>query len=105
MPTVISQRELRNSSADIMDRVEQGESFTVTHRNKPVASLSPLAPATPAKPERFVPVEQLFARLSPVPAGTFEAMRREADDFFADGSDWRWLAPSRTIAGGPAPIV
>jgi prevent-host-death family protein len=87
MPTVISQRELRNASADIMDRVEQGESFTVTRRNKPLASLSPLTRPTPVEPERFVPVEHLLARLSPVPAGTFEAMRREADDFFADGGD------------------
>ncbi|MDO5699564.1 MAG: type II toxin-antitoxin system prevent-host-death family antitoxin [Dermatophilus congolensis] len=40
--TTISQRELRNDNAEIMRRVEQGESFTVTRRGVPVASVTPI---------------------------------------------------------------
>ncbi|KJQ55377.1 type II toxin-antitoxin system Phd/YefM family antitoxin [Microbacterium sp. SA39] len=37
----ISQRELRNENASIIDEVELGETFTVTRRGAPVASLTP----------------------------------------------------------------
>lgn len=37
----ISQRELRNENATIIDQVERGETFTVTRRGTPVASLTP----------------------------------------------------------------
>ena len=39
----ISQRELRNDSAEVLRAVEQGETFTVTRRGVPVAQLGPLA--------------------------------------------------------------
>ena len=42
MGTTISQRELRNDNADIMRRVEAGESFTVTRNGMPVARVVPL---------------------------------------------------------------
>lgn len=38
----ISQRELRNDSAEVMRRVEQGHTYTVTRRGVPVAKLSPM---------------------------------------------------------------
>ena len=41
MSTVISQREFRNNSADIMRRLQAGESFTVTTNGKVVGSLTP----------------------------------------------------------------
>ena len=41
MSTTISQRELRNDNADIMRRVEQGETFTVTRNGKPIANVVP----------------------------------------------------------------
>lgn len=41
MSEVIGQRELRNDNAEIMRRVEAGESFTVTRHGKPVADLVP----------------------------------------------------------------
>lgn len=57
----ISQRELRNDNAAVMDAVERGESYTVTRRGVPVARLVPLAGGDgglrclrPAK-ERFTP--------------------------------------------------
>jgi prevent-host-death family protein len=39
----ISQRELRNESAAVMRKVQQGESFRVTSRGAPVAVLSPVS--------------------------------------------------------------
>lgn len=38
----ISQRELRNSNAEIIRGVEQGESYTVTRHGIPVARIGPL---------------------------------------------------------------
>lgn len=40
---VISQRELRNDNAKIMESVEHGETYTVTRRGVPVARLGPIA--------------------------------------------------------------
>lgn len=41
MPETIGQRQLRNDNAEIMRRVEAGESFTVTRNGRPVADLVP----------------------------------------------------------------
>lgn len=38
----VSVRELRNYGGQILDRVEGGESMTITRDGKPVARLSPL---------------------------------------------------------------
>lgn len=38
----ISQRELRNDNAMVMDEVERGETFTVTRRGVPVARITPV---------------------------------------------------------------
>lgn len=38
----ISQRELRNESGEILRRVSSGESFRVTNRGVPVATISPM---------------------------------------------------------------
>lgn len=38
----ISQRELRNDSAEVMRGVEEGETYTVTRRGVPIARLVPL---------------------------------------------------------------
>lgn len=57
----ISQRELRNDNAAVMNAVERGESYTVTRRGVPVARLVPVGDEDsglrclrPAK-ERFRP--------------------------------------------------
>lgn len=47
MNQIIGQRELRNDNADIMRRVEAGESFTVTRNGRPVADLSRTKPVQP----------------------------------------------------------
>ncbi|MDR1431367.1 MAG: type II toxin-antitoxin system prevent-host-death family antitoxin [Propionibacteriaceae bacterium] len=85
---VISQRELRNASAAIMDRVERGESFTVTRNRRPVASLTPVneKDAVNAR-RRFVPAAELASVFSPMPPGSFRSLRTDADEFFADEGD------------------
>ena len=51
----IAQRELRNDNAEIIRRVEAGESFVVTRNGAPVAELRPL----PAGRQRVVPRQHL----------------------------------------------
>ena len=70
MTTTITQRELRNSSGDIMRRLDEGETFIVTRAGKPVGELSPL------RRERFVTAETvaaLFHRAPAIDAGRFRA--------------------------------
>jgi len=40
--TEIAARELRNSTADVLRRVQAGEQVTITSRGRPVARLSPI---------------------------------------------------------------
>lgn len=42
MTTTISQRELRNSSGEIMRGLDHGESYIVTRNGQPVGELTPL---------------------------------------------------------------
>jgi prevent-host-death family protein len=48
MGRAITQRELRNSSGDVMRALDRGESFVVTRNGIPVGEL------TPVRPRRFV---------------------------------------------------
>lgn len=43
--TEIAARELRNRTADVLQRVEAGEQVTITSRGRPVAQLTPLRAA------------------------------------------------------------
>lgn len=73
---IIAQRQLRNDNADVMRRVEAGETFIVTRNGVPVAELRPL----PHGRERVVGRERLLAlsrRLEPVDPQRF---RRDLDD-------------------------
>lgn len=80
-PTAIGQRELRNDNAEIMRRVEAGESFVVTRNNKPVAHLSPFRAETMTRP-LLGEVQALFNTLPPVDADRWEADRAAADEVF-----------------------
>jgi prevent-host-death family protein len=79
---VISQRELRNQSAGIMDRLEAGESFTVTRSGRPVGRLLPFA-----GPSFGVPTDALAAAMAHLPRVDYAKMRQEMDDFFDDDGD------------------
>lgn len=73
MPTVISQRELRNDSADIMRRLEEGETFIVTRHGKQVGVLHPMQ-----RPQfsRMADVVDAFRGL---PHISYQEMRKEHD--------------------------
>ena len=64
----ISQRELRNNSADIMRRLRLGESFTLTSNGTVVGSLTPASQPT-ALPITRPATRQGFADLPLHPAG------------------------------------
>lgn len=63
-------RDLRNRSAEVLRRVERGESLTVTRDGEPVATVAPL-------PRRTVQVEELIARRRSLPVV-------DADELIAD---------------------
>jgi prevent-host-death family protein len=73
---VISQRELRNNSAAVMDAVEAGETYHVTRNGIPVAEVRPLSR------RRRLSAEELVARHKKLPKVDYSHMRREADEFF-----------------------
>lgn len=74
----ISQRELRNNSAAVMDAVEAGETYLVTRNGVEVAELRPV----PRR--RRLTVEQLIEQARHLPDVDYEEMRREADEIFGE---------------------
>lgn len=74
MTTVISQRELRNSSGDIMRRLDAGETFIVTRAGKPVGELSPL------RRQRFVSSALVCDLFRGAPGLDPDRLRRDLDD-------------------------
>ncbi|MFC9968454.1 type II toxin-antitoxin system Phd/YefM family antitoxin [Nocardia ignorata] len=72
----ISQRELRNNSAAIMDAVEAGETILVTRNGVEIAEVRPVSR------RRRRSAEELVARHRGLPRVDYAAMRREADEFF-----------------------
>lgn len=79
MTKVITQRELRNESAAVMDAVEAGETVVVTRNGNPVAELRPL------RRHRFAATADVARALHGLPRVNRDAMRAEADRLF--GSD------------------
>lgn len=86
----ISQRELRNNSAAVMDAVEAGETFRVTRNGIEVAEVRPVSR------RRRLTAEELVARHRHLPRIDYAAMRKEADEFFGTedrlGDDDAWEA-------------
>lgn len=92
MPTVISQRELRNDNAEIMRRVERGERFTVTRHGKPIASVVPLEDLPPeTRRMTGAEIQALWRTLPPVDTDSWWAeslaMRRAYDEGVPDDVD------------------
>lgn len=83
---VITQREFRNHSADVMDEVERGQTFHITRNGTEVAELRPLSG------RRRLTAEELVARHRLLPRVDHAELRREADEFF--GSEDRLDDPS-----------
>lgn len=60
MATEIPQRELRNATAELLRRVEQGERLRITVHGHAVADLVPIEPKAPS----FVPWARLAAEMA-----------------------------------------
>lgn len=73
MATVITQRELRNNNADIMRRVEDGETFVITRNGKQVATLRP------SRRSSTIATEELQSALSAVQGGDYHDLRHDLD--------------------------
>jgi len=79
----IAQRELRNDNAEVIRRVEAGETFVVTRNGVPVAELRPL----PAGRQRVVHRDRLAEvarRLDPIDAARYRADLDDVADPWAD---------------------
>jgi prevent-host-death family protein len=64
MATDVPQRQLRNSTADLLRRVERGERLRITVQGHPVADLVPVDDAQPFVPYAAV-AEGLRGLMSP----------------------------------------
>ena len=73
MAKTISQRELRNDSAAVMDAVERGETVVVTRNGTPIAELRPL------QRRRFVATAELMQAFRGLPRMSLTQLRSEAD--------------------------
>jgi antitoxin (DNA-binding transcriptional repressor) of toxin-antitoxin stability system len=71
MAQVISQRELRNDSAEIMRRLDLGESFVITRNGQCVGELTPL------RRQRFVSADHFLTTMHNAP--TIDPARFRAD--------------------------
>ena len=69
--TTITQRKLRNSSGDIMRRLDAGETFIVTRAGKPVGELSPL------RRQRFVTADTVADLFHLAPAIDLDRFRTD----------------------------
>ena len=83
MARTISQRELRNDNAEIMRRVEAGESFTVTRNGKPIADLVPHGDP-PKKRKTLREMQEEFRRLPPIDVEQWYRDRAADDLIFGD---------------------
>ncbi|SDD97592.1 type II toxin-antitoxin system Phd/YefM family antitoxin [Glycomyces harbinensis] len=74
----ITQRELRNNSAAIMDAVEHGQTFVITRNGVEVAEVRP------RNRRRKLTTAELVEKLRRVPKLDYAEMRTEADEFFGE---------------------
>lgn len=69
----LTQRELRNSSGEIMRALDRGERFVVTRRGVPVADLTPVRRRGP------VSADALLAAVAPAPKLDPDRLRADLD--------------------------
>ena len=68
----VTVRELRNHGGRVLDRVQAGETLTVTRDGRPVAELRPLQ-------KRPLDAETLVQRSRGLPPMDLESLRRDLD--------------------------
>lgn len=79
MSRTITQAELRNGSAGVMDALEAGEDFVITRNGVPVGELRPVERI------RELTAEELTHRFAGLSGGaTSEQMRAEANMIFGE---------------------
>ncbi|GAB3994976.1 hypothetical protein GCM10029992_10970 [Glycomyces albus] len=86
----ISQRELRNNSAAVMDALEHGESFILTRNGVAIGEVRPYSH------RRKLTSAELVERAKRLPRVDYAEMRAEADEFFGEdriGDDDPWERP------------
>jgi prevent-host-death family protein len=83
MTEFIPQRQLRNDNAEIMRRVEAGETFVITRNGKPIADLVPHGPAA-KKRKTGREMQEEFRQLPPIDVERWYRDRADADEFFGD---------------------
>lgn len=78
MSVEVASRDLRNHSAQLIERVQAGEEIVITRRGKPVAALVPVGP----RRRRWIPRAELIRRLEVAQAdpGLREDLARLAGD-------------------------
>lgn len=78
MSVEVASRDLRNHSAQLIERVQAGEEIVITRRGKPVAALVPVGP----RRRRWIPRAELIRRLEIAQAdpGLREDLARLAGD-------------------------
>lgn len=84
MPETIGQRQLRNDNAEIMRRVEAGESFVVTRNGKPIADLVPHAGRPARRRWTAAEMQEHFRTLPPIDVEQWYADRAADDLIFGD---------------------
>lgn len=78
MTRTITQRELRNKSAEVMDAVEGGETVIVSRNGVPVAELRPIPRRT------LVPTAELRKAWADGSRLSYATMRAEMDELFGE---------------------
>ncbi len=80
MARSITQRELRNSSGDIMRGLDRGESFLVTRNGVPVGELIPI------RSRQFVAAGVALAAFAGAPAVDPDRFRSDIDERLDQGA-------------------
>jgi prevent-host-death family protein len=75
VPRVITQRQLRNDSGEIMRELDRGESFIVTRNGTPVGELRP------TRRRQFVPKATVIEAFAGVGRVDFKRFRADVDRF------------------------
>lgn len=83
MARVITQRQLRNDSGEIMRELDRGESFIVTRNGAPVGELRP------TQRRQFVPKAAVMAALAGVSRMDYDSFRADVDRFVDQGLEPR----------------
>jgi prevent-host-death family protein len=84
MPETIGQRQLRNDNAEIMRRVEAGESFVITRNGKPVADLVPHGNKPKKRRYTVREMQEQFRQLPPIDVEQWYRDREADDRIFGD---------------------